>query len=110
LVVSKWLKGLPYFAEDTWSQSEGIPKIRSSRSQTKLQTFKIQIFKLCKDLRGGGYRNFSVHQITMASQKMALLAVAAGLLCMSALLNGAEASVSASHQQQSEIDTCVHSY
>ncbi|CAM6038946.1 unnamed protein product [Sphagnum compactum] len=28
----------------------------------------------------------------MASQKMALLAVAAGLLCMSALLNGAEAS------------------
>ncbi|KAH9552672.1 hypothetical protein CY35_09G078900 [Sphagnum magellanicum] len=27
----------------------------------------------------------------MASQKMALLAVAAGLLCMSALLNGAEA-------------------
>ncbi|CAK9208468.1 unnamed protein product [Sphagnum troendelagicum] len=28
----------------------------------------------------------------MASKKMALLAVAAGLLCMSALLNGAEAS------------------
>ncbi|KAH9544696.1 hypothetical protein CY35_12G008900 [Sphagnum magellanicum] len=28
----------------------------------------------------------------MASQKMALLVVAAGLLCMSALLNGAEAS------------------
>jgi hypothetical protein len=45
----------------------------------------------------------------MASQKMALLAVAAGLLFMSALLNGAEASVSASQQQQSEIDTCVHS-
>jgi hypothetical protein len=40
----------------------------------------------------------------MASQKMALLAVAAGLLCISALLNGAEASVSAGHQQQFEID------
>jgi hypothetical protein len=40
----------------------------------------------------------------MASQKMALLAVAAGLICMSALLNGAEASVSAGHQQQFEID------
>jgi hypothetical protein len=45
----------------------------------------------------------------MASQKMALLAVAAGLLCMSALLNGAAASVSAGHQQQLEIDTSVHS-
>ncbi len=52
---------------------------------------------------------FSVHKIIMASQKMALLAVAAGLLCMSALLNGAEASVSAGHQQQLEIDTSVHS-
>jgi hypothetical protein len=41
LVVSKWLKGLPYFAKDTWSQIEGNPKIRSSRSQTKSQTFKI---------------------------------------------------------------------
>jgi hypothetical protein len=40
----------------------------------------------------------------MASQKMALLAVAAGLLCMSALLNRAEASVSAGHQQRFEID------
>jgi hypothetical protein len=40
----------------------------------------------------------------MASQKMALLAVAAGLLCISALLNGAEASVSAGHQRQFEID------
>jgi hypothetical protein len=45
----------------------------------------------------------------MVSQKMALLAVAAGLLCMSALLDGAEASVSASQQQQSEIDTCAYS-
>jgi hypothetical protein len=45
----------------------------------------------------------------MASQKMALLAVAAGLLCISALLNGAEASVSAGQQQQLEIDTSVHS-
>jgi len=45
----------------------------------------------------------------MASQKMALLAVAAGLLFMSALLNGAEASVSARHQQQLEIDTSFHS-
>jgi hypothetical protein len=45
----------------------------------------------------------------MASQKMALLAVAAGLFCLSALLNGAEASVSASQQQQSEIDKRVHS-
>ncbi len=53
--------------------------------------------------------NFSDHQIIMASQKMALLAVAAGLLYLSALLNWAEASVSASQQQQSEIDTCVHS-
>ncbi len=35
-------------------------------------------------------------QIVMAWQKMALLAVA-GVLCMSALLNGAEASVSASN-------------
>jgi hypothetical protein len=40
--------------------------------------------------------NFSVDQIVMAWQKMALLAVA-GVLCMSALLNGAEASVSASN-------------
>ncbi len=40
--------------------------------------------------------NFSVDQIVMAWQKMALLAVAA-VLCMSALLNGAEASVSASN-------------
>jgi hypothetical protein len=39
--------------------------------------------------------NFSVDQIIMAWQKMALLAVA-GLLCMSALLNGAEATESAS--------------
>jgi hypothetical protein len=53
--------------------------------------------------------NFSLDPIIMASQKMALLAVAAGLLCMSALLNGAEASVSAGHQQQLEIDTSVHS-
>ncbi len=53
--------------------------------------------------------NFSLDQIIMASQKMALLAVAAGLLCMSALINGAEASVSAGHQQQLEIDTSVHS-
>ncbi len=53
--------------------------------------------------------NFSVHQIIMVSQKMALLAVAAGLLCMSALLNGAEASVSVGQQQQLEIDTSVHS-
>jgi hypothetical protein len=53
--------------------------------------------------------NFSLDHIIMASQKMALLAVAAGLLCMSALLNGAEASVSAGHQQQLEIDTRVHS-
>jgi len=45
----------------------------------------------------------------MASQKMALLAVAAGLLCMSALLNGAETSVGARQQQQLEIDTSVHS-
>jgi hypothetical protein len=45
----------------------------------------------------------------MASQKMALLAVAAGFLCMSALLNGAEAQVSASQQQQLEIHTSVHS-
>jgi hypothetical protein len=52
---------------------------------------------------------FSLDQIIMASQKMALLAVAAGLLCMSALLNGAETSVSASQQQQLEIDTSVHS-
>jgi hypothetical protein len=36
----------------------------------------------------------------MASQKIVLLAVAAGFLCMSALLNGAETSVSASQQQQ----------
>ncbi len=36
---------------------------------------------------------FSVDQIIMAWQKMALLAVA-GVLCLSALLNGAEASVS----------------
>ncbi len=40
--------------------------------------------------------DFSVDQIVMAWQKMALLAVA-GVLCMSALLNGAEASVSASN-------------
>jgi len=40
--------------------------------------------------------NFSVDQIVMAWQKMALLAVV-GVLCMSALLNGAEASVSASN-------------
>jgi hypothetical protein len=40
--------------------------------------------------------NFSVDQIIMAWQKMALLAVA-GVLCMSALLNGAEASASASN-------------
>jgi hypothetical protein len=40
--------------------------------------------------------NFSVDQIVMAWQKMALLAVA-GVLFMSALLNGAEASVSASN-------------
>jgi len=40
--------------------------------------------------------NFSVDQIVMAWQKMGLLAVA-GVLCMSALLNGAEASVSASN-------------
>jgi hypothetical protein len=40
--------------------------------------------------------NFSVDRIVMAWQKMALLAVAA-VLCMSALLNGAEASVSASN-------------
>jgi hypothetical protein len=40
--------------------------------------------------------NFSVDRIVMAWQKMALLAVA-GVLCMSALLNGAEASVSASN-------------
>jgi hypothetical protein len=53
--------------------------------------------------------NFSLDQIIMASQKMALLAVAAGLLCMSALLNGAEGQVSASQQQQLEIDTSVHS-
>jgi hypothetical protein len=53
--------------------------------------------------------NFSLDQIIMVSQKTALLAVAAGLLCMSALLNGAEASVSAGHQQQLEIDTSVHS-
>jgi hypothetical protein len=53
--------------------------------------------------------NFSLDQIIMAWQKMALLAVAAGLLCMSALLNGVEASVSAGHQQQLEIDTSVHS-
>lgn len=39
--------------------------------------------------------NFSVDQIIMALQKMALLAVA-GVLCLSALLHGAEASVSAS--------------
>jgi hypothetical protein len=39
--------------------------------------------------------NFSVDQIVMAWQKMTLLAVA-GVLCLSALLNGAEASVSAS--------------
>jgi len=39
--------------------------------------------------------NFSVDQIIMAWQKMALLAVA-GLLCMSALLTGAEATESAS--------------
>jgi hypothetical protein len=39
--------------------------------------------------------NFSVDQIIMALQKMALLAVA-GVLCLSALLNGAEASVGAS--------------
>jgi hypothetical protein len=39
--------------------------------------------------------NFSVDQIIMAWQKMALLAVA-GLLCMSAFLNGAEATESAS--------------
>jgi hypothetical protein len=45
----------------------------------------------------------------MASQKMVLLAVAAGLLCISALLNGAEASVSAGYQQHLEIDTSVHS-
>jgi hypothetical protein len=45
----------------------------------------------------------------MVSQKTALLAVAAGLLCMSALLNGAEASVSAGHQQQLEIYTSFHS-
>jgi hypothetical protein len=44
----------------------------------------------------------------MASQTMALLAVAAGLLCISALLNGAEASVSVGQQQQLEIDTSVH--
>jgi hypothetical protein len=53
--------------------------------------------------------NFGLDHIIMASQKMALLAVAAGLLCMSALLNGAEASVSAGHQQQLEIDISVHS-
>jgi hypothetical protein len=52
---------------------------------------------------------FSLDQIIMASQKMALLAVAAGLLCMWALLNGAETSVSASQQQQLEFDTSVHS-
>jgi hypothetical protein len=39
------------------------------------------------------WANFSVDQIIMASQKMALLAVA-GVLCLSVLLNGAEASVS----------------
>jgi hypothetical protein len=53
--------------------------------------------------------NIILDQIIMASQKMALLAVAAGLLFMSALLNGAEASVSAGHQQQLEIDTSFHS-
>jgi hypothetical protein len=53
--------------------------------------------------------NFSLHHLIRASQKMALLAVAAGLLCISALLNGAEASVSAGYQQQLEIDTSVHS-
>jgi hypothetical protein len=39
--------------------------------------------------------NFSVDQIIMAWQKTTLLAVA-GVLCLSALLNGAEASVSVS--------------
>ncbi len=40
--------------------------------------------------------HFSVDQIVMAWQKMAVLAVA-GVLCMSALLNGAGASVSATN-------------
>jgi hypothetical protein len=40
--------------------------------------------------------NFSVDQIVMAWQKMAVLAVA-GVLCMSALLNGAGASVTATN-------------
>jgi hypothetical protein len=49
--------------------------------------------------------NFSVDQIIMTCQKMALLALAAGLLCMSALLNGAEASVSARNSSWKLIDT-----